>query len=88
MGLCGIIALVSIKVNTRQKGQAMAIEDGRGEYMKGIKKKNRETLIEWAKNNKGSMMDCSRGTGISYSCVRTHFAEMAAEKKNRGAISE
>lgn len=58
----------------------MGLEDGRGKYMKEQHKKNRMAIVEWEQNNTGSMRDCARDTGISYACVRSHFAEMAACK--------
>lgn len=59
----------------------MALENGQGKHMKAIKAKNRAILVKWEAENKGSMMDCSKATGISYACVRAHFAEMAAEQR-------
>lgn len=58
----------------------MALENGQGKHMKAIKAKNRAIIVKWEANNKGSMMDCSKATGISYACVRAHFAEMAEDQ--------
>lgn len=61
----------------------MGIEDGRGKYMKNLKERNREVIVNWFENNSGTMVDCSKETGISYATVRNHVAELRAQQESK-----
>lgn len=50
-----------------------------GQNMRDLKAENRAKIVEWRKNNEGSMKQCSDDTDICYATVRAHFAEMRVE---------
>jgi predicted transcriptional regulator len=52
----------------------MKVIDGRGKNKKELSKKNRASVKKWFLENPGSyILDCCKGTGLTYRTVRGHI---------------
>lgn len=59
----------------------MKIVDGRGKNRSNIGKKNRESIVEFFKNNPDkTKTDCARELGVSYKTVLRHVELMMEGK--------
>lgn len=64
------------------KGAEMDLEKNyQGEHKREEKIKNRARIVEWCKNNRGSMKKCSDDLDLHYNTVRMHFAELRVEQE-------
>ena len=74
-----------IAIDNEKEKEMMEVKNHQGLHMKDKKAKNRETIVEWFKeNNFGSMKQCSDETEICYATVRAHVAELRNEQDKGG----